>query len=553
MRKLTAVLICLMLLVPAALAESAETMVVDYGSGSMLITADGTPLTEVGDYDFIYRVTNGDCPSERVLYYATSDISVAYDDSELEGEVEDWPTDEGELDEGEEVIDIPIDQTEQPEEEPEDEYEIDDVVGSMGDDMSELDSYFETNCALMDATGRLLTDYAYTMFTHDVENAVVIGYRTDGFVSALDEKGNVLLEGAYAAVVSDTKGGFFVTKPDLNETDEYGDFFYKAPLFHVLSDGTEQDTGIVTGTYDLSGFSSGFMCVAKYADLGVFGQDDMDDMENVEDGDEMSYIFIDADGNDAFGVSFTGAYNFSGNYADVTDQDYNERLIDKTGAFATEKAYSWFDCGSADDDMPIVANLVDGGFDLLSKEDLSIVKSFAPEEADGTLYAYQSGDKLIFAFSDARKYIINAAGDAVYEGDAGVDAYTYYFSCDSQPQRILVAEGDWPEEACRVMDLSGNATSDTYQEITALTWIGGAGRYQVASYDVIDSDDAEYKDADYDSYRYGVIDQDGNTILEMKYTEMTYLAPDRYWVSDGSVYQLMDSDGNVIYEMDALD
>ncbi len=538
MRKLTAILICLMLLVPAALAEGMETMVVDFGSGSMLMRADGTPMTQAGDYDFIYRVSDADCPTDRVLYYATSNADMTVDDSILDGEVEEWPTDGGELDEGDEVIDIPIDQSADFDDGADG--EIGDIIDSNGD-FSDFDGPYETSCALMDAQGNLLTDYAYTMFTHDQKNAVVIGYRTDGFVTALDEKGNVLLEGNYAAIVSDTKGGFFATKPDLTMIDEYGDFYYKSALVHVLADGTEQDTGFVTGTYDLAGFSSGLMSISTFADLGAFG-DDTD-----SDGEEMSYIFIDTDGNDAFGQIFTGAYNFSGNYADVTDADYNERLIDKSGAFVTDKPYSWFDFGAADNGMPIVANLVDGGFDLLSKGDLSVIKSFEPPQADASLYAYQSGDGLIFAFSDESMSIIDATGTVVYTGAASANAYTSYFYCDAQPGRILVSEGDWPNEKCKLMDLSGNVTSDGYQEMSALTWIGGAGRYQVATYDVTDSSDGP--DVDYDSYRYGVIDQDGNTILETKYTEMTYLTTDRYWVFDGSVYQLVDANGTVIYEM----
>lgn len=529
MRKIAAILICLMLLAPATLAEGAQTMVVDYGSGSMLIAADGTPLTQVGDYDFIYRLSGADCPPERALFYAIAQMDAVPDD-EFDEEVEDWPDDGGELDD--EVVDIPLELYENPEE-----LDIGEVVDS-DYDFAEFEGPYETMSALMDARGNLLTDYAYIIFTHDVENGVVIGYRADGFVSALDEKGNVLVEGEYAALVSDTKGGFFATKPDLTMTDEYGDFYYRAPLVHVRADGSEAETGLITVVSDLAGFSSGLMCIPVFADMGAFGQ---------EPDDDARYIYVDTDGKDAFGQSFTGAYNFFGNYADVTDEDFNGRLIDRTGAYVTEKAYSWFDFGAAEDGMPIVANLVDGGFDLLSKEDLSVIKSFDPAENGATYYAYQSGDRLIFAFSDEEINIIDGAGRVIYTGAAGVDAYTYYFYSDSQPGRMLISQGDWPEGECQVMDFAGNPTSDSYQEIIALTWQNSEGRYQVASYDIIDDEDG--RDADYESYRYGLIDQDGNTILEMKYEEMVYLAPDRYWVSDGGAYQLMDADGNIIYEM----
>ncbi|MGI6238895.1 MAG: hypothetical protein ACOYI5_04625, partial [Christensenellales bacterium] len=363
MRKFAAMLLCLMLLAPGALAAGGETMVVDYGAGAVLISESGEILTETGEYAFIYRVTYDDIDPARVLYYATamSELTYTYDAS-LE-DVEHWPEDEGDLIEGgdmDEVIDEPAEDEADFDEEfdGEDDFEHFDDYGDI-----EFDGgFFDVNCALMDGAGNLLTDYEYTLFTHDVENAVVIAYRPDGFVSALDERGKVLLEGEYAAVVSDTNGGFFATKPDLNLTDEYGAFPPQAALMHIRADGTVEDTGMVTGTYDLGGFFSGLMCIAL-SDVG--GEDEA----FFDEYADLRYIYIDTEGKDAFGKTFAGANRFTGNYADVTDEDYNERLIDTTGAFVTEKAYSWFDFGEPGDGMPIVANLEDGGFDLLSPDD----------------------------------------------------------------------------------------------------------------------------------------------------------------------------------------
>ena len=574
MRKFLVILICLVLAAPCALAENTETMVVDYGVGSLLLSKDGTPLTEVGEYESINQVTTDDCDPSRVLYYATttSAISYPYDASDDQA-VEEWPQDGGGLEES----DVPDDATIAPEEtagataEATGSAEDGDKIGASDGEIQEFDNGgVETNVALMDAAGNLLTDYDYTMFTHDVQNAVVIAYRTDGFVSALDEKGKVLLEGKYAAIVSDTVGGFYATKPDLTQTDAEGNFPVKSELFHISADGTETDTGIVTGTDDLGGFSSGFMCLAKYDSLDAtddFGTDEAEattppaDAEvkdttdpEAEDGtglEDAHYIFIDVSGADAFGKVFTGAYNFVGNYADVTDDNYNERLIDLSGEYVTEKAYNWFDLGKPNDGMPIVANLVDGGFDLLSREDLSVVKEFTLPSGETSLYAYQSGDGLIFAFSDTTVSVINAAGDAVYTGDASVYAYTDYRANDSVPERILTMTGESPKTQCQMLDLSGNPVGATYQEISALSWVNGKGRYLVASYDVGDAasgGDAQ-QEPNFESYRYGVIDQDGNAILETKYTELTYLTADRYWVCDGSVYQLVDSNGKAIYEM----
>ena len=53
-----------------------------------------------------------------------------------------------------------------------------------------------------------------------------------------------------------------------------------------------------------------------------------------------------------------------------------------------------------------------------------------------------------------------------------------------------------------------------------------------------------------DSYRYGVIDQDGNVILETNYDYFNYLDSGRYWVGQGNTLMLMDENGNELYRLE---
>ena len=104
-----------------------------------------------------------------------------------------------------------------------------------------------------------------------------------------------------------------------------------------------------------------------------------------------------------------------------------------------------------------------------------------------------------------------------------------------------------------VADISGAQKSDWYRGISALSWISGEGRYLVCDYDFteVEYDGVTGLEPDADTYRYGVIDQDGNVVVEMKYDYFDCLAADRYWVSDGTCYKLLDGEGNVIVEMPA--
>lgn len=575
MRKIIALILTLMLMATCAFAEGGLTMIIDTDMGSMLITEDGTPVTEMGEYDVIYCITYDPCEPERLLYAVTSFDGVLINLSDMEGvTIEEWPEDGGELPEGDDS-EIVIDEWEVSDsDEGEGQVEFtegEEIELEWDEDWSEEDwydfegDYFDSLYAVMNAKGEVISDFDYITFTHDVENAVVFATRADSLTDVLDEQGNVLLSTDYALMASDGNGGYFATKPDLNMIDEYGEFPTVSPLVHVASDGTETDTGYSTGTYELGVFNSGYLCVPLYSqpDMEMFDEEseeetedeDFEDYEEYDDNyyyDAEGYVYLNAQGENAFGKEFTYATMFTDGYAEVEDENYTARLIDTTGNYVTEKEYSGFDRGEPGDDMPIIANIYGGGFDLLDRSELTILASFG-DEYGAELFAAQAGGDFIMAYSDTTMMIMDRNGSVIYETGEDTDdvyAYTWYTYCEGQPERILISKGEWPSAKCTLMDTQGNTIGGEYPEMTALSWKDGQGRYLVSSFDVIEEnyDGETYYDADYESYLFGVIDQDGNTILETKYPMINCIAANRYWVYDGENYQLMDENGNVLYQ-----
>ena len=562
MKKIIAAMLVMLMLMPAlpVLAEGERSFVVNTDSGAMLIDENGNALTEMGEYDVIDIISSRECPVERRLYMVTqmdlsggffmdgddySDEEYAADlmdddwsdgwDEELD-DVEEWPVDLESLSDGYEmevIDDVPVDE----------ETETDQYGGVLDDDfgMDEsdyMDYGFSYGVALMNAKGELLTDFDYIAFSHDYVNGVIEAYTFEGFVTMLDEQGNVLTEGMYTSIVSDCTGGFFAVMPDIDPVT--GDFSEVAPIVHISADGAIAATGMYTFSYEtLPGFSAGYMCVLLCD-------------SNATADSEYQYAFIDVNGTEQFGKRFEYAANFIGGVAEVNDSDYQVHLINTSGEYVTGEGYSYFDFDSTNKSMPIVGNLADGGFDLISASDYSVIASFRPGEEDYYFTAFNSGDGFIFASSEKRQLVLDAAGNILWEGENLMerDVYTGYEHYDSVPERLVVTFAGETGAEAYLTGFDLNAYGSGYREIYPISWIGGEGRYQVIDYDVIEQeyDDVIGLEPDFETIVYGVIDQEGNIVIPMEYDYLISLDHDRYWVGKGTNYKLLDMNGKVIAE-----
>ncbi len=559
MKRFFAILFVLAMLALPASAEGLRSFVVNTESGAMLIDENGNLLTDAGEYDVIDLISNSECPAERRLFMVSQmDLSSGfldeeeYDDGEYTGsfmeddwsgdwdeeldDVEEWPVDLEELSDGYEMAvidDVPVSETD-------DGGEYGDVLGDDFGVMEEdyMDYGYDYGVALMNARGELLTGFDYVGFTHDVKNGIVEAYTFEGFVTVLDEQGNVITEGMYTSIVSDCSGGFFAVMPDVDPVS--GDFSEAASIVHISADGTVSDSGMYTFSYEtLPGFSEGYMSVLVCD-------------ENAAADSSYEYIFIDTKGQPQFDTSFEYAANFIGGVAEINNSDYQVHLINTSGEYVTGEGYSYFDCLGIEDGMPIIGNLADGGFDLISGDDYSIIKRFTPEEGDFYFGAYYSGDNFIIASSDTREMVLDAEGNVLWSGEMEFDRnlYTGYSYTDSRPERFVITRNtDYGYEAY-ITDFNLEPCSDGYREIYAVSWMDGNGRYQVLNYDMIEYeyDDVVGLSADFETIVYGVVDHNGNEIVPVEYDYFLNLDHDRYWVGMGDQYKLLDSDGKVIAE-----
>lgn len=550
MKRTLALILCLTLLALGAAAESGAPLAVDTDEGGLLLTREGVPLTALGQYATIARITYDEsCPADRVLYAAALSENAALSQPEADtpaDQVEQWPQDDGSLPEDADMGQVSDTEWEDgsleggtsfyPEENGASDAPEIQQIPSTENDLGFFEDGSGACLALMNAKGEVLTDYLYLSFVHDVANAVVFAYDMDGYVTALDETGRVLLAGGYTSLASDGNGGYFGVMPE--GTDEYGNLQAASRLLHI-SQGNVTDTGLWTGTYEpLVGFSQGLMCVYVCSYDQQTGQ-----------AGNGGYHYIDSTGTDAFGKEFSYASNFQGAFAEVEDAEGQAYLIDKTGNYLTTDEYSYFDLGAENDGMPIVANRGEGGFDLISKDSLQPIAQFALQPGQTSLYAYLSGDGLVVATSDTGVTLLSAQGETLYSASDESSAHAWYSYSDGTPGRIILSQGEGYQALSCLADYTGAEKSAWYQDISALSWTGDQGRYLVVAYELADTqyDGETVQEPVADSYRYGVIDQDGNVILETNYDYFNYLDSGRYWVGQGNTLMLMDENGNELY------
>ena len=101
MKRTLALILCLTLLALGAAAESGAPLAVDTDEGGLLLTREGVPLTALGQYATIARITYDEsCPADRVLYAAALSENAALSQPEADtpaDQVEQWPQDDGSL------------------------------------------------------------------------------------------------------------------------------------------------------------------------------------------------------------------------------------------------------------------------------------------------------------------------------------------------------------------------------------------------------------------------------------------------------------------------
>ncbi len=376
---------------------------------------------------------------------------------------------------------------------------------SAGQALPEDGDYVAPHYALLDAAGAQLTDFLYDSFQYD-SSADVLIYSIDGLSGAMTRSLHELVPCKYDAVVPDGEGGFVLDAH--SEAD--------APqVLHMVKGGVPKPTGVYARFY-WGNLTEG-LCSAVDED-GYYG-------------------FLNGQGQWAVKPKYEWAQNFTGGYAIVREKG-KAGVIDITGKWAVKPIY--------DDDRGM---LPDGSAAVMMRGTRAyVVRPSSGKQLfsirltkDG--YVSTGPAKPVIAVTDKGKSTLySATGKKILSLS---DSYSFDL-WSTQPEDRLVATSTG---AGVLMDLSGK-TLYTSQGLNYMDTLNGRTLYTSARYKTrmvqYQGYDKPYEEPIYQTYRYGVVDSDGNELLPMIYRQLYPLISGRYYAQDAQRWGVIDQTGKWI-------
>ena len=470
MRRTLSLLLALLLLCPAALAE---TFYINYDGTeespgyALLLTDGGTALTPAKTYASIYPLNPGATPETALRYQAEPmGLTVEVDAENLD-----------DLD-----------------------YVAYHRVALLADDGRQLTGF--DYCAL-----NALSDGNFAFSVYDGEQT-----RT----GVMDPEADVLVAARYMDIQPLGEGRWLALKPKEND---------QCSLTLVDADGTETDLALTTN-YTWLSESAGAPCV----------------VDGIQEYDGES-VFIDRDGKVCFDRSFQQAGGFYGNYAAV-EVDGAMMLIDREGKPALDGTYQYLYHGFGTPDALFIAER-DAQIWLIDARTGEIVM-----EHDFSPCSYVSGNLntpgYLWVYTDTDDYLFRIDGTLVGSYSEADASYQLVGGPDKTP-RILKSTGEWPESVYQLYDLEGRPVGRGYDGMTADLTRNGTARYVFSNAETYVNAEGETM-LDWQSYRYGVMDENGRELLPaLYYNYILVLSPDRYWVTGPDQAGMSDSQGHWYY------
>lgn len=379
---------------------------------------------------------------------------------------------------------------------------------------------YDMNCvrvALMDGTGRLLTGFDYDYL--DYADGYVLFALPDALrhVGAMDAAGNVVMPPEYAGLRPLAGGAWLaLTLPEDADPDDP-----RCGVIYIDAGGNIRDLGLHTDYHYIN---------VQGGDIAV--------LSDVEEYGGKS-VYIDSNGEVLFDRQYRYAEPFVGNYA-VVEEDDRYGVIDIDGAVVLPLEYDFINTEAG---KPIIA--VRGAyyaaydpedFTLLVEEDLAPAESVSVTPITDKMLGVSTGD---------RTWIRTTDGALLMEVPQDKSVMMYCLTGDAI-DRLVQEDRDWPRGMSRLIDLNGNATSGDFRLITVGCWEDGRGRFINGDFRIYKGEDGE-DTVDWTSYRYGLIDGDGHTLLPQVYDDLRALSFDRYWAVQGDKSGMIDAEGNWYY------
>lgn len=371
-------------------------------------------------------------------------------------------------------------------------------------ELPEGQDYAPPRYALLDAQGRQLTDFLYESIDYSPAGDALI-YSIDGQFGAMSRSLEELVPAAYDAVSPDGEGGFLLVSHEESDAP---------PLLYMPEGGEPEPTGVNARFYSNS-MIGGF--ISAYGENGLYG-------------------FLTPEGRWAVKPKFDWAQNFVNGYAIVKEKG-KTGIIDTDGKWAVKPSY--------DDDR----GFLNGGEVALMMRG---TRAFLVRPSDGKQlfslrlskdgYVIASDTRALFVVVDKKKATLyNTAGERLFALD---DRFSFDLWGDAPEDRVLATSSS----ECTLFDLSGNEVlkaQGLYYLDTAdgrALYIASRFKTRTIQYDGSDP----YEEAIYGTYRCGVVDSGGNSVLPVLYRQLYMLIPGRYYAEDAERRGVIDAEGKWI-------
>ena len=453
MKKALAILVALLLMSFGALAEG-RPFALNEEQNSDLYSWDGTKLTTSGSFFYIYSITDGKTGPEGELFSAQSANLT----------------------------------------------------------LPEGDDYVYPRYAILDASGRQLTDFLYDSLMYDADNDVIY-CSIDGLYGAMNRSMEVLVPCEYDAVASDGAGGFIMVRHSDAATP---------PILRMAMGKSPKPTGVKARFY-WGGFSDG-LCAA-YAENGLYG-------------------ILNTQGKWAIKPKFDWVQNFYGDYAIAREKE-KTGVIDKTGKWVIKPSYDE-DRGMLKGGSAVVLLRGSQPFILRPSDGKELFKLRLSKDG----YVSTGYDNPVLTVTDKGKTTLyDTSGKKILSLP---DRYSFDLWSPQPEGRLLATSTD----DSILVDLSGNtivkAQNLSYLDTVDERALYVASRFKTRSV-TYEGSDAPVTEPIYATYRYGIVDSDGQEVLPMIYTYLYLLIPGRYYAEDARQRGVIDASGHWIVSESVYD
>ena len=365
--------------------------------------------------------------------------------------------------------------------------------------------YASPRYAILDWKGNRLTDFLYDSVDYSPSADALI-YSADGLFGAMTRSLEELVPRKYDAVAPDGEGGFIMVTHSSSNAPS---------VLHMPKGGKPKATGVKARFY-WGGTNEGLLSA--------------NDAEGY-------YGFLNGQGHWAIKPTFEWAQNFTGGYS-IVRQKGKTGIINTKGKWTVKPTY--------DDDRGI---LKDASAAIL----LRGTRAYFVRPSDGkplySLRLSQDGyvtigpEKPVIAVTDKGKTTLYDSNGNVLLTLADNLSFDLW---STQPEDRLLATSF---NKGILMDMDGKVLYEG-QGLSYLDTVDGRTLYTTSRFRTrmvkYQGDDKEYEEPIYETYRYGIVDADGNAVQPMVYKQLYPLISGRYFAQDAQRWGVIDQNGEWI-------